>query len=146
MGRLIYHKDNFLSLELQYKKDEGWQPCFNIPNVTLPTVTYLGFSAHTGEVSGISRAVFSLMLDNHDIISVETRTIYSLPIHGQGRPDPKQGSNEQIKGKGISKPPKNLPKGDSFGMALLRVIGVLVIMGLLYFGWTAYRVRQGDRF
>jgi lectin, mannose-binding 2 len=51
-GRLTYHKDNFLSLELQYRKDEEFHECFNIPNVTLPTVTYLGFSAHTGEVSG----------------------------------------------------------------------------------------------
>ena len=56
----------------------------------------------------------------------------------------KQG--EGIKGKGKSQPSKkNLPKGDSFGMALLRVIAVLVIMALLYFGWTAYRVQHGDR-
>ena len=89
---------------------------------------------------------FLLTLDNHDIISVETKTIYSLPIHGQGRPDPNLGAKEQRKGKGKSPSPKNLPKGDSFGMALLRVIGVFIIMGLLYFGWTAYRVRQGDRF
>jgi mannose-binding lectin 2 len=52
-GKLTYHKDNFLSLELQYKKEDEWIECFNIPNVTLPTVTYLGFSAHTGEVSGL---------------------------------------------------------------------------------------------
>jgi len=51
-GRLIYHKDNYLSLDLMYKKDEEWESCFKIPNVTLPTVAYLGFSAHTGEVSG----------------------------------------------------------------------------------------------
>jgi hypothetical protein len=97
--------------------------------------------------SAVYPALFvSLTLDNHDIISVETKTIYSLPIHGQGRPDPERESSEKTKGKGKPRPPKNLPKGDSFGMALLRVIGVLVIMGLLYFGWTAYRVRQGDRF
>jgi len=47
---------------------------------------------------------------------------------------------------GTYKAAKKQRKGDSFGMALLRVIGVLLIMGLLYFGWTAYRVRQGDRF
>ena len=52
MGKLTYNKDNFLSLELQYQKEGEWVKCFNIPNVTLPTVTYLGFSAHTGEVTG----------------------------------------------------------------------------------------------
>jgi lectin, mannose-binding 2 len=57
IGRLTYHKDNFLSLELQYKKEGEWLPCFNISDVTLPTVTYLGFSAHTGEVSGISSSL-----------------------------------------------------------------------------------------
>jgi hypothetical protein len=82
-----------------------------------------------------------LNLDYHDIISVQTQTIYSTSPNVNLR---KQG--ERIKGKGKTQPgKKNLPKGDSFGMALLRVIAVLVIMGLLYFGWTAYRVQHGDQ-
>jgi len=63
----------------------------------------------------------------------------------RGRPDPNRGPTEPRKGKGKYQPPKKVRKGDSFGMALLRVIGVFVIMGLLYFGWTAYRVRHAER-
>lgn len=90
--------------------------------------------------------ISSLIVDNHDIISVESKTIYSSPYQGrtvQAADTGKQGKAK--KGKGKVQPAKNLPKGDSFGMALLRVIGVLVIMGVLYFAWTAYRVRQGER-
>jgi len=58
----------------------------------------------------------------------------------QQQPGPK-------KGKGKYQSTKNPPKkGDSFAMAMLRVLGVLVIMGVLYFGWTAYRVQHGERF
>jgi len=52
-GRLTYHKDDFVSLELQYRSEGQWENCFNISNIHLPTVAYLGFSAHTGEVHGI---------------------------------------------------------------------------------------------
>lgn len=133
-----------LSLELQYKNEGEWSPCFSIPNITLPTVSYLGFSAHTGEVSGIH--IFqdiALTVDFHDILSVETKTIYSSaplnirpapPVNQQ--PPPKKGKGRSVK----------QSKGDSFGMALLRVVGVLVIMGVGYFAWTAYRAQQTDRF
>lgn len=95
--------------------------------------------------SAVYPASFLLLtLDNHDIISVETRTIYSLPINDPGRPANQRVT--QTRKEKWQNQPKNLPKGDSFGMALLRVIGVFVIMGLLYFGWTAYRVRHADRF
>jgi mannose-binding lectin 2 len=146
---LTYHKDNFLSLELQYRKDEEWQPCFSIPNVSLPPVAYLGFSAHTGEVSGTSPSI-SANIDNHDLIKVETKTIYST----SGRQPPATNPTPK-KGKSRSQPARNaqkaksgkpLPKGDSFGMAMLRVFGVLVIMGVAYFVWTAYRAQQTNRF
>jgi mannose-binding lectin 2 len=143
-GRLTYHKDNFLSLELQYRKEGEWQPCFNIPNVSLPSVAYLGFSAHTGEVSGTSFSVL-LTIDNHDLINVETKTIYSSTggrAAPADKPEPKKGRSRSPSG-GKVKPAK---KGDSFGMALLRVVGVLVIMGLAYFIWTAYRAQQENRF
>lgn len=133
-----------LTLELQYKNEGEWAPCFNIPNITLPTVSYLGFSAHTGEVSGIYPFhEIHLTVDFHDLLSVETKTIYSSapqnirpapPVNE--RPPPKKGKGRSVKNK----------KGDSFGMALLRVVGVLVIMGVGYFIWTAYRAQQTNRF
>ena len=50
--RLIYFQESFLQLDLQHKDEKTWQTCFNISNVTLPTVSYLGFTAHCGELSG----------------------------------------------------------------------------------------------
>jgi lectin, mannose-binding 2 len=145
---LTYHKDNFLSLELLYRKDEEWQACFTIPNVSLPSVAYLGFSAHTGEVSGTPPKP-DVNVDNHDLITVETKTIYSS---GPGPAAPNVNQPVPKKGKGRSQPGrkaqpgKPLPKGDSFMMALLRVLGVLVIMLVGYFLWTAYRAQEQSRF
>ncbi|KAF8475979.1 putative lectin family integral membrane protein [Kalaharituber pfeilii] len=65
-GRLTYFQENYLQLELQYKDENAWVTCFNVPNVTLPTVSYLGFSAHCGELS-----------DNHDIISITSNNLYT---------------------------------------------------------------------
>lgn len=144
-GRLVYQKDNFLSLELQYKKEGEWQKCFNIPNVSLPTVAYLGFSALTGEVSGNVPFVAYLTSDNHDIISVETRTIFTENNLGGAKNFDKHLPG-LVKPKRQSQPNKPLPKGNSFGVEVLRVIGALVIMGLLYFAWTVYRVKRGDRY
>ena len=50
--RLTYYKKNYLKLELNYKQDGEWIECFNIKDITLPTAPYLGFSAHTGELTG----------------------------------------------------------------------------------------------
>ncbi|KAG9307331.1 hypothetical protein G9A89_017159 [Geosiphon pyriformis] len=67
-ARITYYKENYLELKLQYKAWDQWESCFTLPNVTLPNIVYLGFTALTGEVS-----------DNHDIISVTTNNIISLP-------------------------------------------------------------------
>jgi hypothetical protein len=86
-------------------------------------------------------------IDFHDLLKVETKTIYSssrpaTPFKLQ--PAPKKGKGRSTN---QMKQGKKLPKGDSFGMALLRVVGVFVIMGVAYFAWTAYRAQQqGGRF
>jgi mannose-binding lectin 2 len=67
-ARVTYYRGNYLELKVQWRGWEEWDTCFTIPNVTLPSVTYLGFSAITGEIS-----------DNHDIISVTTTNIISVP-------------------------------------------------------------------
>jgi len=51
-AKLTYFQENYLLLDLQYKNIDQWVQCFNVPNVTLPQVAYLGFSAHCGELSG----------------------------------------------------------------------------------------------
>ncbi|CAG8604664.1 6984_t:CDS:2 [Funneliformis mosseae] len=67
-ARITYYKNNYLEVKLQYKAWDQWEPCFTIPNITIPTVSYLGFTALTGEVS-----------DAHDIIGVTTNNIVSIP-------------------------------------------------------------------
>ena len=51
-AKLTYFQENYLLLEIQYKNVDQWVQCFNVPDVTLPQVAYLGFSAHCGELSG----------------------------------------------------------------------------------------------
>ncbi|KAL1915248.1 uncharacterized protein VTP21DRAFT_7524 [Calcarisporiella thermophila] len=74
-ARITYYRDSFLELQLQYTDFNEWTHCFTLNNVTLPPVFYLGFSAHTGDVS-----------DNHDIISVETKSLITVPNTKPGVP------------------------------------------------------------
>jgi mannose-binding lectin 2 len=64
-AKVTYFQDRSLKLELKYKFEEVWEPCFETGPVPIPSVAYLGFSAETGELS-----------DNFDIISVETKNLY----------------------------------------------------------------------
>ncbi|RUS21084.1 LOW QUALITY PROTEIN: concanavalin A-like lectin/glucanase domain-containing protein [Jimgerdemannia flammicorona] len=73
-ARVTYYHNNFLELKLQYKGWDEWEHCFTIANVTL-SVPYLGFTAITGEVH-----------DNHDIISVSTTTLISVPPSSPVKP------------------------------------------------------------
>ncbi|KAK3096335.1 hypothetical protein LTR53_019393, partial [Teratosphaeriaceae sp. CCFEE 6253] len=91
-ARITYFQDKQLTVELMYKKEDEWTRCFEVPNVKLPSVTYLGFSAETGELS-----------DNHDLISVETKNLYS-PSGSTHRNA--AGSKEYSRGKGRPTPPK----------------------------------------
>ncbi|CAE6489410.1 unnamed protein product [Rhizoctonia solani] len=59
--KLTYFKDEYLNVQIQYKGWDEWTECFTVHDVSLPNTPYLGFTAHTGDVS-----------DNHDIISVAT--------------------------------------------------------------------------
>ncbi|KAI9718177.1 MAG: hypothetical protein M1828_006809 [Chrysothrix sp. TS-e1954] len=65
-ARLTYFQDQNLTLDLMYKNYMEWTPCFDVPNVKIPSVAYLGFSAETGELS-----------EKHDIVSVDTKNLYS---------------------------------------------------------------------
>jgi mannose-binding lectin 2 len=147
---LTYHKDNFLSLQLQYKKEDEWIECFNIPNVTLPTVTYLGFSAHTGEVSGLpsypicNSTTGLTWVDFHDILQVETKTIYkSGGISSSWKNQANGAAEGGKKGKPKSQPLRKARKSDSFVMGFARVLAVLVIMLIAYFVYTAWRATHG---
>ncbi|KAG0749477.1 hypothetical protein G6F62_002365 [Rhizopus arrhizus] len=76
-ARFTYHKGNFIELYLLWKAEDEWSFCFKKHDIVLPEQIYLGFSAHTGEVT-----------DNHDIISVVTRTI--PPAAKESAPKPEK--------------------------------------------------------
>ena len=74
---MTYFQDKSLTLQLQYKAPDTWIDCFSVTPtdeqpLKMPNTAYLGFSAHTGELS-----------DNFDIISLETKNLYS-PVAAQG--------------------------------------------------------------
>lgn len=127
-AKITYFQDKSLTVELMYKKVDEWTKCFEVPNVKLPTVTYLGFSAETGELS-----------DNHDIVKVDTKNLYSPSGSAKAA-----GSKDYSRGKGKPKRPGS--SGGGWGWFFLKVMifGLVVAGG--YIGFTAYRARQGNRF
>jgi mannose-binding lectin 2 len=120
--RLTYFQEKQLKLELQYKKEDEWQLCFDTDSPpSLPNVAYLGFSAETGELS-----------DNHDIISVNARNLYLNPAGGN-RPS-----------KAGSKPSTYKPKTESGGSWMwffTKVFLFILVAGGAYVGFTAYRAK-----
>ena len=115
-------------MDLMYKKGEEWTRCFEVPNVKLPPVTYLGFSAETGELS-----------DHHDIVSVETRNLYSPS--GQG--GSAAGSKDFSKNK---KPITTQKQSGGWFWFFFRILMFLGLVAGAYVGYTAYRARRRDRF
>ncbi|KAI1435789.1 concanavalin A-like lectin/glucanase domain-containing protein [Xylaria sp. CBS 124048] len=120
--RLTYFQDKSLKLELMYRSEE-WQLCFetNEPP-TIPSVTYLGFSAETGELS-----------DNHDIISIDAKNLYATG-----------GSSTKPVTPGKGNSPKNVPteSGGSWTWFIFKVLFFILAIGGGYVGYTAYRANQ----
>ncbi|CAJ0642582.1 11299_t:CDS:2 [Entrophospora sp. SA101] len=120
-ARITYYKNTYLELKLQYKGWDQWEPCFTIPNVTIPNVAYLGFSALTGEVS-----------DNHDIISVTTNNIVSVPprLHKPTlrNSDPQGSSNWSI------------------FVYILKLIATAIFLGILVLVYRMYKSQSNKRF
>jgi len=126
-AKLTYFQENYLQLDLQYKDVVHWVRCFSVPNVTLPQVAYLGFSAHCGELS-----------DNHDIISVDAKNLYATNLHrsGPGKSNPHRKSySATIK-----------PSGN-WDWSFWKFIIFIIVCGGVYVGWVAYRTqRRTSRF
>ncbi|KAK3494559.1 concanavalin A-like lectin/glucanase domain-containing protein [Neurospora hispaniola] len=119
--KLSHFQDKYLKLELQYKNEGEWLLCFetNQPP-TIPPVAYLGFTAETGELS-----------DNHDIISINARNLYttapptkSTPGSGKG----KKVTDQQAEG--------------SWTWFLVKTLFFFFAVGGAYVGYTAYRTKQ----
>ncbi|KAL0085599.1 legume-like lectin family-domain-containing protein [Phycomyces blakesleeanus] len=110
-GKLTYHKNNYVQLELMWREEDVWEVCFKQHKVELPDQVYLGFTAHTGEVT-----------DNHDIISVTTRTLPPKPI-------------ESLPEVPVTKPKKNYGGVWSFLFKLVAICGAI---GVLFVGYRFY--------
>ncbi|ESZ90324.1 hypothetical protein SBOR_9294 [Sclerotinia borealis F-4128] len=133
-AKLTYFQDKSLKLELQYKKEDQWELCFEtFEPPTIPSVAYLGFSAETGELS-----------DNHDIISVNTNNLYDTNTHKNkdkdAQPKPGNGKSRSGKGQGILDR-KRKPKGSWTWFFVKCFLGVAVLGGG-YAGYAAWRTQQ----
>lgn len=128
-ARLTYFQDQNLVLALQYKEEGEWTECFDAPNVKIPSVAYLGFSAETGELS-----------DNFDIVSVDTKNMYSTGATGAGGK-----VKETTKGKVNSKVSR---EGEgSWSWFFLKIVLFLVVCAGGYVGFTMYRSnKRSSRF
>ena len=112
-----------------YKSEGEWTRCFEVSDIKLPTVVYLGFSAETGELS-----------DNFDIISVDTNNLYDSGNTGGSRKSPSSRK------KGKKSDPK-VKEGGSWSWFLLKVVLFFAVCGGGYLGWTFYRTsRRSSRF
>ncbi|KAF4121230.1 lectin, mannose-binding 2 [Geosmithia morbida] len=121
--RVTYFQDKQLKLELQYKKENEWQLCFDIDNPpAIPNIAYLGFSAETGELS-----------DNHDIISVKSKNLYMSPASSAGAAN--KAKNRTKNRKPLAK------KGGSWSWFFFKIVIFCLLVAGGYVGYTAYRAR-----
>lgn len=121
--RLTYFQEKQLKLELQYKNEQDWMLCFETESPpAIPNIAYLGFSAETGELS-----------DNHDIVSIRSKNLYSTP--------PVSGSKSNPGGKGRGGSSKRKKSG-SWGWFFAKVMFFFMAVGGAYVGWTVYRSRS----
>jgi mannose-binding lectin 2 len=128
-ARLTYFLDQYLKLELQYKSEDEYTTCFEIPNFKVPPVAYLGFSAETGELS-----------DNFDIVSVKAQNLYkrnpnSAPASGNAKP-----------AKAASSTTRERESGGGWTWFLMKFVLFGLALTGAYVGYTIYRTRQRDRF
>lgn len=148
--KVTYFQDKSLTVDLIHKREDEWTRCFELHDFKLPSTTYLGFSAETGELS-----------DNHDILRVETKNLYSpsgATNAGSSSESGSKGKNKN-KNKNKNKPAKNVPafdehghlyehehEGGSWFWFLLKIMFFLLVLVVAYVGFTAYRSRRRDRF
>ncbi|CAG8951692.1 hypothetical protein HYFRA_00005492 [Hymenoscyphus fraxineus] len=132
-AKLTYFQDKSLKLEIQYKTEDQWELCFATDEPPMiPSVSYLGFSAETGELS-----------DNHDIISVHTKNLYDTKSREANTPEGpgKMGPNKGRDKKDGWKKNKQESSG-SWSWFLFKIIMFIFVLGGAYVGFTAYRTQQ----
>jgi mannose-binding lectin 2 len=126
---MTYFQDSFFKLELQYKSEDEYTLCFEIPNLKVPPVAYLGFSAETGELS-----------DNFDIVSVKALNLYKR------NPGQQPSSGNTKPSKAASSMTREKESGGSWTWFLMKFVLFGLVLTGAYVGFTIYRTKQRDRF
>lgn len=140
-ARLTYFQDRWLKLDLHYKNEGEWTECFNITGVVVPSAAFLGFSAHTGELS-----------DNHDIIRVDANNLYTSEPGQSGAGDDTGVGHGSASGQGSRNHDWDRKHVDhhraGWSGMLLKIVFILFAIGLTYIGFTVWRANQkrGSRF
>ncbi|KAJ2762730.1 hypothetical protein H4S06_000496 [Coemansia sp. BCRC 34490] len=115
---VTYYKGRFVNVQLQLQPKDKWINCFTINNATLPTGSYLGFTALTGDIS-----------DNHDLISVRAETLRSEALENYNfSPD-------------MGVPAAPTISGASF---LGTVVKLLLVVGVCVGAFVGYRKYSAD--
>ena len=126
--KLTYFQDKFLKLELQYKTEGEWTLCFETEDPPqIPSVTYLGFSAETGELS-----------DNHDIVSISARNLYTSQPSGRTPGSSRGRKSGQKHGGGAA-------EGGGWAWFLFKIFALFGLAGGGYVGYTAWRTNNQKR-
>lgn len=129
---MTYFQDQNLTLDLMYKTDGEWTPCFDTAGVKIPGVSYLGFTAATGDLS-----------DNFDIVSVETKNLYSTG----GTSGRTQGSSSGNSKTASSSYREGQKEGGSWSWFFLKIVLLIMVAAGGYVGYTMYRSqRRQSRF
>lgn len=124
--RLTYWQDKSLKLELQYKAENEWTLCFETSEPpTIPQVAYLGFSAETGELS-----------DNHDIISVNAKNLYTTQPVKPTTPGSGRGGRKGATRGGSGS------DGSSWTWFFMKIFFFFLVVGGGYVGYTAWRTNS----
>lgn len=126
--RLTYFQDKQLKLELMYKSENEWTLCFETAEPpAIPQVAYLGFSAETGELS-----------DNHDIISVNAKNLYTAQPSGKPATPGSGKGNKKIKSQGQT----GNASGGSWTWFFTKIFLWILALGGVYAGFTAWRANK----
>lgn len=90
----------------------------------MPNTAYLGFSAHTGELT-----------DNFDIVSVETRNLYNPVAANSGR-----AAAAAARASGRGRPPDK--RSHTWAGFIVKVLCIAGVAGLCYVGYKLYKEKQ----
>lgn len=119
-ARITYFKGKFTEVAIHHDKWDEWTTCLIIEGLELPSNPFLGFSAHTGDVS-----------DAHDIISITTsQVVYHPPAPVTVKP-----------------PQRGLPGGAFFSLlfGLLKWVFLVVLVVLGVIGYRGYKTKQNQK-